>query len=111
MVFAAQKLRAQPVLKNPTVLIIVDRIDLDVQISATFHASDIPNLVKADSRSELRKLLRQDTRKIIITTIFKFAEAEGVLNDGSNIIALVDEAHRTQEGDPGMQMRAELPNA
>ena len=111
MVFAAQKLRLQPALKNPTVLIVVDRIDLDAQISATFHASDIPNLIKADSRSELAKLLRQDTRKIIITTIFKFAEADGLLNDRSNIIALVDEAHRTQEGDLGMKMRAALPNA
>ena len=45
MVFAAQKLRLQPALKNPAVLIVVDRVDLDAQISATFHASDIPNLV------------------------------------------------------------------
>jgi len=111
MVFAAQKLRLQPALKNPTVLIIVDRIDLDAQISATFHASDIPNLVKAETRGELELLLRQDTRKIIITTIFKFAEAEGVLNSRSNIVALVDEAHRTQEGDLGIKMRAALPNA
>src|SRR3954469_7464092 len=101
----------QPDLQNPTVIIVVDRIDLDTQISATFHASDIPNLVKAESRSELERLLRQDTRKIIITTIFKFAEAGGVLNDRSNIVVLVDEAHRTQEGDLGMKMRAALPNA
>ncbi len=111
MVFAAQKLRMQPALKNPAVLIVVDRIDLDAQISATFHSSDIPNLVKAESRGELERLLRQDTRKIIITTIFKFAEADGVLNDRANIVALVDEAHRTQEGDLGMKMRASLPNA
>ena len=52
MVFAAQKLRLQPALRNPTVLIVVDRIDLDAQISATFHASDIPNLVKAETRDE-----------------------------------------------------------
>ena len=111
MVFAAQKLRLHPALKNPTVLIIVDRVDLDAQISSTFHASDIPNLVKASSREELERLLKQDTRKIIITTIFKFGEADGVLNDGANIIALVDEAHRTQEGDLGMKMRAAMPNA
>ncbi len=111
MVFAAQKLRLHPALKNPTVLIIVDRIDLDAQISSTFHASDIPNLVKAASREELERLLKQDTRKIIITTIFKFGEADGVLNDRDNIIALVDEAHRTQEGDLGMKMRASMPNA
>ena len=111
MVFAAQKLRLQPALQNPTVLIVVDRIDLDAQISATFHASDIPNLVKAESRAELEQLLRQDTRKIIITTIHKFGEAEGVLNERSNVIVLVDEAHRTQEGDLGIKMRAALPNA
>ncbi|MES2178227.1 MAG: type I restriction endonuclease subunit R [Gemmatimonadota bacterium] len=111
MVFAAQKLRMQPALGNPAVLIIVDRIDLDAQISSTFHASDVPNLVKAETREDLRVLLKQDTRKIIITTIFKFGEAGGVLNESSNIVALVDEAHRTQEGDLGMKMRAALPNA
>lgn len=111
MVFAAQKMRLDEKLHNPTVLIIVDRIDLDAQISATFHASDIPNLVQAETRQELETLLRQDTRKIIITTIFKFAESDGVLNNRENIIAMVDEAHRTQEGDLGMKMRAALPNA
>jgi type I restriction enzyme R subunit len=111
MVFAAQKLRLNAALRNPTVLIIVDRIDLDAQISATFHASDIPNLVKAETRAELENLLKQDTRKIIITTIFKFGESDGILNDRANIVALVDEAHRTQEGDLGLKMRAALPNA
>jgi len=127
MVFAAQKLRLQPALKNPAVLIVVDRVDLDSQISATFHASDIPNLIKADSRKELSTLLRQDTRKIIITTIFKFGDvgaqhaapqhrapqhaAPLQLNDRENIIVMVDEAHRTQEGDLGMKMRAALPHA
>lgn len=56
-------------------------------------------------------VLAQDVRKIIITTIFKFGEATGSLNDRSNIIALVDEAHRTQEGDLGRKMREALPNA
>ena len=111
MVFAAQKLRLQAALRNPAVLIVVDRVDLDTQISATFHATDIPNLIKAESRSDMETLLRQDTRKIIITTIFKFGEAEGVLNERENLVVLVDEAHRTQEGDLGMKMRAALPNA
>jgi type I restriction enzyme, R subunit len=110
MLFAARKLRLHPALKNPTVMIVVDRIDLDSQISSTFHAADTPNLVKGDSRAELQRLLKQDSRKIIITTIFKFAEAGGVLNDRSNIIVMVDEAHRTQEGDLGRKMREALPN-
>lgn len=111
MVFAAQKLRMTPALKNPTVIIVVDRIDLDTQISATFHAAQIPNLVKADSRQALGDMLARDTRKVIITTIFKFAEAQGELNAGERIIVLVDEAHRTQEGDLGIAMRTALPNA
>src|SRR5207237_9714791 len=53
----------------------------------------------------------QDVRKVIITPIHKFGEAEGVTNPRSNIIAMVDEAHRTQEGDLGRKMRAALPNA
>lgn len=111
MVFAAQKLRMHAGLKNPTVLIVVDRIDLDSQITGTFTGADIPNLEKADSREKLQQLLAQDVRKIIITTIFKFGEASGALNSRSNIIALVDEAHRTQEGDLGRKMREALPNA
>lgn len=111
MVFAAQKLRMHAGMKNPTVLIVVDRIDLDSQITGTFTGADIPNLEKADSREKLQQLLAQDVRKIIITTIFKFGEATGSLNDRSNIIALVDEAHRTQEGDLGRKMREALPNA
>ncbi len=111
MVFAAQKLRLHPTLGNPTVLVVVDRIDLDTQITATFNAADIPNLVGVGTRQELQQLLEQDARKVLITTIHKFAEAPGVLNERSNIIVLVDEAHRTQEGDFGRKMREALPNA
>ncbi|MCB1797033.1 MAG: DEAD/DEAH box helicase family protein, partial [Candidatus Competibacteraceae bacterium] len=98
MVFTALKLRAMAELTNPTILIVVDRIDLDTQITGTFNASDVPGLVSTDSRKELQTLLSQGARKIIITTIHKFGEAEGVLDDRQNIIAMVDEAHRSQEG-------------
>ena len=111
MLFTAQKLRGTPELGAPTVLIVVDRVDLDTQISGTFGAADVPNVVTTESRHELQALLKAGTRKIIITTIHKFAETDGVLDDRSNIIVLVDEAHRTQEGDLGRQMRAALPNA
>jgi type I restriction enzyme R subunit len=111
MVFAAQKLRLHPKLGNPTVLVVVDRIDLDTQITATFNAADVPNMVAVGERKELQRLLGQDVRKVLITTIHKFAEAGGVLNDRKNIIVMVDEAHRTQEGDLGRKMREALPNA
>lgn len=111
MVFTALKLRAMAELTNPTILIVVDRIDLDTQITGTFNASDVPGLVSTDSRRELQTLLSQGARKVIITTIHKFGEAEGVLDDRKNIIAMVDEAHRSQEGDYGQKMREALPNA
>jgi type I restriction enzyme R subunit len=111
MVFAAQKLRLHPKLGNPTVLIVVDRVDLDTQITATFNAADVPNMVGVSDRKELQRLLGQDVRKVLITTIHKFAEAGGKLNDRKNVIVMVDEAHRTQEGDLGRKMREALPNA
>jgi type I restriction enzyme R subunit len=93
------------------VIIVVDRIDLDTQISATFNAADVPNMVGVAARKELQELLGQDVRKVLITTIYKFSEAGGKLNERSNIIVMVDEAHRTQEGDLGRKMREALPNA
>ena len=68
-------------------------------------------MVGVTTRQELRTLLAQDLRKVLITTIHKFAEAGGRLNQRSNIIVMVDEAHRTQEGDLGRKMREALPNA
>jgi type I restriction enzyme, R subunit len=111
MVFAAQKLRLHQKLSNPTVIIVVDRIDLDTQITATFNTTDVPNMVGVTTRQELQTLLGQDVRKVLITTIHKFGEAGGKLNERSNIIVMVDEAHRTQEGDLGRKMRQALPNA
>ena len=111
MVFAAQKLRMIPELRNPTVVIVDDRIDLETQITATFNASDIPNLTSASTKEELLSFFRGDMRKILITTIFKFGEVDGELNARDNIIVMVDEAHRTQEGNLGEKMRIALPNA
>jgi len=111
MVFAAQKLRRAAELKSPTVIVLVDRTDLDTQISGTFNAADVPNVETTDSISKLQILLERDTRKIIISMIHKFRDAKPNMNMRDNIIVLVDEAHRTQEGDLGRQMRAALPNA
>ncbi len=111
MVFAAQKLRRAPALKSPTVIVLVDRTDLDTQISGTFNAADIANVETTESIKELQGMLERDTRKIIISMIHKFRDAKANMNERENIILLVDEAHRTQEGDLGRQMRAALPNA
>lgn len=111
MLFAAQKLRKQEALGNPTVLIVVDRIDLDTQITATFNTAEVANMVTTDNIKELHDLLEHDSRKIIITMIHKFKESYPDMNKRDNIIVMVDEAHRTQEGDLGRKMRVALPNA
>lgn len=111
MVFAAQKLRRSVELRSPTVIILVDRTDLDTQISGTFNAADVANVETTDSIKELQEMLERDTRKIIVSMIHKFRDAKPNMNTRDNIIVLVDEAHRTQEGDLGRQMRAALPNA
>ena len=111
MVFAAQKLRRQEVLHAPTVVIVDDRIDLEDQITGDFTCAEIPNVDSISTKQELEEKIHQ--RKILITTIFKFGDlAEGeVIDDRDNIILLMDEAHRTQEGDLGKKMRTALPNA
>lgn len=111
MVFAAQKLRMMKELNAPTVIIVNDRIDLSGQIFGTFCMADVPNLVPADTCAELTRLLKTDSRKVIITKIFEFAKVTEPLNYRDNIILMVDEAHRTQEGDLGVRMREALPNA
>lgn len=111
MVFAAQKLRMAKELCSPTVIIVNDRIDLSGQIFGTFSMADVPNLVPAETCADLTTLLKADTRKVIITKIFEFAKVTETLNPRDNIIVMVDEAHRTQEGDLGARMRLALPNA
>ena len=112
MVFAAQKLRLHPELKNPTVLIVVDRIDLDTQITATFNAADVPNMVtRRHARRAAADCSRRTRARSSSPRSTSSARPTGVLNDRDNIIVMVDEAHRTQEGDLGRKMREALPNA
>jgi len=111
MLFTAWKLRKLTELNNPTVLIITDRIDLDNQIADTFDAVKMPNTERASSTSDLRKKLIADKRQVIISTIFKFNDLKDVLVERDNIIILIDEAHRTQEGDNSAEMRRSLKNA
>ena len=117
MLFAAQMLKADPELKNPTVVVVVDRVDLDSQINSVFNNAAVKNVTPMKSCNELARELSRDSRQILITTIFKFDDvqidpdnADG-LNPRHNIIVLVDEAHRTQEGGLGEKMRWALPNA
>jgi type I restriction enzyme R subunit len=112
MLFAARKLKNVG-LSNPTIVIVIDRRDLDDQINETFTACQFEGVSRALNRDGLRKLLATDKRGVIITTVQKFEEQMKGLSTRDNVIVFVDEAHRTQLGESifGMSMRAALPNA
>ncbi len=126
MLWLALKLRRDPALANPTLVIVTDRTALDRQISDTFVACGFPNPERAESVKHLRTLLTHATGKTIATTIQKFQElssapasanrrsAKGefpILTDESNVVVMVDEAHRSQYRGLATNMRRALPNA
>jgi type I restriction enzyme R subunit len=116
-------LRQLPELKNPTVIIQVDRNDLDWQLYENFVlCKDIVGTVQhATSTDELRRLLDTDAGGVIFTTIEKFRLkkddgeiAHPILSKRDNIIVIADEAHRTQYGlldGYAANLRTALPNA
>ena len=105
MVFYAGKLITSPQMRNPTIVIITDRNDLDDQLFNTF-ASSVQLLrqepVQAESREHLKELLKVASGGIVFTTIQKFLPETGdtypKLSDRANIVVIADEAHRTQYG-------------
>ncbi len=90
---------------NPTVMVITDRNDLDDQLFDTFAASRQllrQDPIQAESREQLKDLLKVASGGIVFTTIQKFQPEEGnvyeELSERENIIVIADEAHRTQYG-------------
>ena len=118
MLWLATKLRREPRLGNPTIVVVTDRRQLDRQISETFKRCGFPAPEQADSSRDLRRLLTTGAGRTIMTTIQKFEQALtvpggelDVLNPSENVIVMVDEAHRTQYGILGGRMSRALPNA
>jgi type I restriction enzyme R subunit len=110
MAFAALMLLNDEAVGGPTVLVVLDRLDLIEQIERQFRTAGLPRVTTATSKEDLRQILKEDRRGIVLTTIFRF-EGAGELNTRDNIIVFVDEAHRTQEGSLADDMRTALPNA
>ena len=106
MVFFAAKLMRDARMNNPTLVFITDRNDLDDQLFTEVFApaTILPESpVRAESRSDLRDLLKRASGGIIFTTLQKFApeaggDANPVLTDRSNVVVVADEAHRSQYG-------------
>jgi type I restriction enzyme R subunit len=119
-------LRQLPEMKNPTIVIQVDRSDLDQQLYENFILCKdlVGDVQHADTTDELRDLLSTDGGGVIFTTIEKFRLKDlelgkeivhPVLSERYNLIVMADEAHRTQYGfkDGGFaqNIRVALPNA
>jgi len=111
MIVAAHLLRRQLAMENPTLVVVVDRLGLEGQMLQNLEAFGFPAVVRAESKQHLRKLLRDDYRGLIVTTIHKFDRMPPNICTRRNVVVLVDEAHRSQEGDLGIYMRAALPHA
>lgn len=110
MVFAAGRLIRDAQMRNPTIVLVADRVQLVRQMWDQFRTTDMPRLQVPETAADLHRLLKRDARGLIFTTVHKFGDA-GLLNERDNIVVMVDEAHRTQEGDLGAAMRRALPNA
>jgi len=111
MITVAKALLEDPRFQNPTVLMIVDRNELQQQLFLNLEAVGFGQLHVARSKRHLRELLKQDTRGLIVSMIHKFDEADANLNTRDNIFVLVDEAHRSTGGDLGNYLMGALPNA
>jgi type I restriction enzyme R subunit len=111
MITVAKKLLESPLFQNPTVLMIVDRNELQQQLFQNLEAVGFGRVYVARSKRHLRELLRKDTRGLIVSMIHKFEDADAKLNSRSNIFVLVDEAHRSTGGDLGNYLMGALPNA
>ena len=111
MIKAAERLFRAPGADKPTVLLMIDRNELEDQMLKNLAALGLGNLEHASSIARLNQLLRDDYRGIIVTMIHKFRDMPADLNTRSNIYILIDEAHRTTGGDLGNFLMAGLPSA
>ena len=111
MIKAAERLFRSREADKPTVLLMIDRNELEDQMLKNLAALGLGNLEHASSIRRLNQLLRDDYRGIIVTMIHKFRDMPADLNTRSNIYVLIDEAHRTTGGDLGNFLMAGLPNA
>jgi len=111
MIKAAEMLFRAPQADKPTVLLMIDRNELEDQMLKNLAALGLGNLEHAGSIRRLNRLLEDDYRGIIVTMIHKFRDMPANLNTRANIYVLIDEAHRTTGGDLGNFLMAGLPNA
>lgn len=113
MVMLAQAIALEKSIKNPKIVLVTDRVDLDDQITKTFQKCGLP-VTNATTGQRLSELLQSKSDAVITTIINKFEAAVKKLPrplESPDIFVLVDEGHRSQHGTFNIDMQKTLPNA
>ncbi|MFZ2900420.1 MAG: type I restriction endonuclease subunit R [Saprospiraceae bacterium] len=112
MVMLAQAIALEKAIRNPKIVIVTDRVDLDDQIYGTFKKCQIP-VLQATTGKHLLTLLGGKSDAVVTTIINKFDTAVNQAKrpfESPNIFVLVDEGHRSQHGIFNISMEKTFPN-
>ena len=113
MVMLAQAIAMEPSIRNPKIILVTDRTDLDDQITGTFRKCG-KFVENATTGQRLMELLESHSDAVVTTIINKFSAAMNKIRkplQSHDIFVLVDEGHRTQHGIFNIDMQRALPNA
>ncbi len=113
MVMLAEAIALEKSIRNPKIILVTDRVDLDDQITGTFRKCGL-FVENASTGQRLVDLLQSKSDAVITTVINKFEAAVKKIKkplESHDIFVLVDEGHRTQYGSFNIQMHRTLPNA
>lgn len=113
MVMLAQLIATNPAIKNPKIILVTDRIDLNTQITETFQKCHV-EVEEAETGRHLVELINSPADAVITTLIHKFEAAINQAKEGftsPNIFVLIDEGHRSQYGTFNVKMQKVFPNA
>lgn len=111
MIKSAELLFKAPKAEKPTILLMIDRNELEDQMLKNLNSVGVNNVQQAESIQDLQRLLKNDYRGIIVSMVHKFRDMPANVNLRKNIYVLIDEAHRTTGGDLGNYLMAAVPNA
>lgn len=113
MVMLAQAIAMDKSIRNPKIILVTDRTDLDRQITGTFRKCG-RFVENASTGKRLVDLLESKSDAVVTTIINKFVAAMKKISkplDSHDIFVLVDEGHRSQNGTFNIEMQKTLPNA
>jgi len=113
MVLLAQAIALEKQIRNPKIILVTDRIDLDDQITGTFRKCGM-FVENATTGQRLVELMESKSDAVVTTVINKFEAAVKKIGkplESHDIFVLVDEGHRTQHGTFNIEMQKTLPNA